>query len=346
MRLGASIGHGAGDPSDLAQRARDLEHAGVDILWTAELYGFDGVSLMGFLACATDRVQIGSSILPFYSRTPTLMAMTAAGIDSLSGGRCILGIGASGPQVIEGFHGVPYDAPVGRTREIIDICRKTWAREEPVTYDGRYYQLPLPPERGTGLGKPLKLVNHPVRSAVPIYVAALGPRNVEVTAELADGWIPIFFWPEKVTETWNVSLATGTAKRSDALGPLEIVAGGGVVIGDGVEHLRDRARPNLAFYIGGMGAKDRNFYNDLLIRYGYEREAKEIQELFLSGKRDEAARAVPKELVDGTSLIGPAGWVRDRIAAYKEAGVTVLNVNVSGPDATKTIDQLRTWADE
>jgi F420-dependent oxidoreductase-like protein len=341
MRLGTGLGYG-GDPKQAAERARTLEAAGIDVLWVAELYSLDAVSLMGYLAAVTERVEIGSSILPFYSRTPTLLAMSAAGVDALSGGRCILGIGASGPQVIEGWHGVPYDRPIGRTREVIDICRKVWRREV-VTHDGPSYHLPLPPEEGTGLGKPLKMINKPLRPDIPIYVASLGPKNVEMTAEVADGWIPVFFWPERANDVWGDALAKGAANRAADLAPLEIVAGGTVAIGEGLEHLRDRARPGMALYIGGMGARDRNFYNDLCRRYGFEAEAEEIQELYLSGRKDEAAAAVPEALLEGTSLIGPEGYVKERLAAYREAGVTVLNVNVPGPEPERTIEKVREW---
>jgi F420-dependent oxidoreductase-like protein len=299
---------------------------------------------MGFLASVTERVQIGSSILTFYSRTPTLLAMSAAGVDALSGGRAILGIGASGPQVIEGFHGVPYEAPVGRTREVIDICRQVW-RREPTSYSGRYYQLPLPEGEGTGLGKPLRMIDHPVRDRIPVYVAAIGPGNVEAVAKKAEGWIPIFFWPEKADEVWGPSLRIGSKEREDGLGPLEVVAGGTVAIGENIEHLRESSRPGLALYIGGMGARGRNFYNDLACRYGFEKEAKAIQDAYLDGRKDEAAALVPQELIDATSLIGPAGFVRDRIAAYKEAGVTVLNVNVAGPEPGGTIEQVKEWTE-
>ncbi len=340
MRLGTGIGRD--NPAALAKRAQSLEKAGVEVLWASELYGFDGVSLMGFLACATETVQIGSSILPFYSRTPTLLAMSAAGVDALSGGRCILGIGSSGPQVIEGFHGVPFDAPVGRVEEIIDICRTVW-RREPINHNGRHYQIPLPPGEGLGLGKPLKMIDHPVRDRIPIFVASLGPKNVESTARYADGWLPIFFWPERSGEVWGEPLARGAAQRDPALDPLEIVAGGTVAIGDGLEDLRQAARPQLALYIGGMGAADMNFYNDLACRYGLEDAAKRIQDLYLDGHKEEAAREVPQELIDATSLIGPAGYVRDRLAAYKEAGVTILTARFAGPDRERTISQLREW---
>jgi F420-dependent oxidoreductase-like protein len=269
--------------------------------------------------------------------------MTAAGIDLLSGGRGILGLGASGPQVIEGFHGVAYDAPIGRTREIIEICRKVWRREV-VEHDGKYYKLPLPPEKGTGLGKPLKMITHPVRDRIPIYVASLGPKNVEMTAEVADGWIPTLFWPERAGDVWGESLAKGAANRAADLGPLETVAGGPVAIGEGLEHLRDRARPGVALYVGGMGARDRNFYNQLFRRYGFEKEADEIQELYLAGKKEEAAAAVPQEFLDATSLIGPAAFVKERIEAYKAAGVTILNASPMGGDTAKTLEQVKAWA--
>lgn len=343
MRLGSSIGKGA--PAQIIERVKGLEDAGVDIVWASELYGFDAPTVMGFVAAVTERVQIGSSILQLYSRTPTLTAMTAMGVDNLSGGRCILGLGASGPQVIEGWHGLPYDRPIGRTREIIEVCRKVWRREI-VTYEGRDYTLPLPPEKGTGLGKPLKSIDHPVRDAIPVFVASLGPKNVEMTAEVADGWIPIFFYPEKADEVWGEALAKGAANRSPDLAPLEIVAGGAVAIGDGLEELRERIRPQLALYIGGMGARGQNYYNDLAVRYGYEAEAKEIQDLYLSGKKKEAEALVPAGLLEGQSLIGPASYVKERIAAYEEAGVTVLNVNPVGPgDPRQTIEQLRGWVD-
>lgn len=338
MRLGASVGRG--DPGVLRQRARDLEDSGIDVLWAAELYGFDGPSMMGFLAAVTERVQIGSAILPFYSRSPALLAMTAAGVDALSGGRCILGIGASGPQVIEGFHGVPFDSPVGRTEELIDICRAIW-RREPLEHDGRHYQIPLPEDQGLGLGKPLKLIDHPVRSSIPIFVAASGPKNVQTAARVADGWLPIFFWPERSAQVWGQPLAAGLHDRDPSLRPLEVVASASVAIGDDLEELRDMVRPQLALYIGGMGAREMNFYNDLACRYGLEDDARRIQDLYLAGHKDEAARAVPAELVDGTTLIGPAGLVRERLAAYAAAGVTVLNLRPLGPDPVATIARVR-----
>ncbi|MBA3653530.1 MAG: LLM class F420-dependent oxidoreductase [Actinobacteria bacterium] len=341
MRISSQLSY-AGGFKESVDGLVALEKAGLDIVWVAEAYGFDGVSLMGYIAARTETVQIGSGILPIYSRTPTLLAMTAAGVDALSGGRCILGLGASGPQVIEGFHGVQYDAPIGRTKEIIEICRQVWRRER-VEHDGRYYKVPLPPDQGTGLGKPLKLITHPVRERIPIYVASLGPKNVEMTAELADGWMPLFYIPEKAGDVWGDALAKGGANRSADLGPLDVVAGGLCAIGDDVAGVREFVRPMLALYIGGMGARGRNFYNDLARRYGYDKEAKLIQDLYLDGKKSEAAAEIPDELLELTSLCGPAGYVKERIAAFKEAGVTTLNVTPIGPDPAAVVGQLKEW---
>jgi F420-dependent oxidoreductase-like protein len=260
----------------------------------------------------------------------------------LSEGRFILGLGASGPQVIEGWHGVPYTQPLERTREIIGICRRVWRREV-ITNEG-LYRIPLPPDQGTGLGKPLKLINRPVRPAIPIWVAAMGPKNVAMAAELADGWFPFLFVPERAAEVWGGSLAEGAARRAPELGTLDIAAGGLLAIGEGLEGLRELARPMAALYIGGMGAKGRNFYNSLTRRYGYAKEADEIQELYLSGKKDEAAALVPAELLEKTSLVGPPGYIKERLAAYREAGVTVLNVTAIGSDALGDIAQLKEWA--
>jgi F420-dependent oxidoreductase-like protein len=307
-----------------------VESAGLDLVWVAEAYGFDGPSLMGYLAANTSTVQIASGILPIYTRTPTLIAMTAAGIDALSDGRCHLGLGASGPQVIEGWHGVKYDAPIGRTREIVEVCREVWRREEKLTHDGRYYQMPLAEGERTGLGKPLKIIAHPVRPRIPIWVASLGPKNVAMTAEIADGWMPILFDPAKANHVWGDDLAAGTAKRSDDLDPLMVAAGGLTAIGDDVKGFLDFVRPMVALYVGGMGAKGKNFYNDLFRRYGYEAEAEaeaeKLQDLYLDGKKEEAAEVIPIDFLEAISLIGPEGYVAERIAAFGEAGVTHLQV--------------------
>ncbi|MDF5756843.1 LLM class F420-dependent oxidoreductase [Spongiactinospora sp. TRM90649] len=324
MRIGMALGYSKGFKETVAELA-DHERAGLDIVFVAEAYSFDAVSQMGYIAAKTERLLIASGILPIYTRTPALLAMTAAGLDSVSDGRFVLGIGTSGPQVIEGFHGVPYTAPIARTREVIEICRKVWRRER-LEYDGRYYTLPLPEGMGTGLGKPLKLINHPLRARIPIVVAAIGPKNVAMAAELAEGWEPIFYLPEKAADVWGASLAEGAARRDPELGTLDVVAQAPLAIGEDVTGLRDLVRPTLALYIGGMGARGRNFYNDLARRYGYEREAERIQDLYLEGKKDEAAALVPDDLLERISLIGPEGFVRDRIAAMRESGVTTINV--------------------
>jgi F420-dependent oxidoreductase-like protein len=337
-----TVGMRGDDPRVFAQYARRMEEAGVEYLWSGEAYNADAVSTLGFLAAVTERAQIGSSILPLYSRTPALLAMTAVGLDKLSAGRFILGLGASGPQVIEGFHGVAYDRPLGRTREIIDICHSIWRRDR-LVHDGASYHVPLPEDEGTGLGKALKIMDHPVRERIPIYVASLGPRNVEMTAEVAEGWLPLYFWPERAGDQWGDALAAGRARRSADLPALEVVAGGPLAIGDGLEHLRERIRPTLALYFGGMGARGRNFYNDMLRRYGFEREAGEIQDLYLSGRKEEAAALVPQELVDGLSLVGDAAYVKDRVEAFRAAGVTILNVAPAGPNGAADVETVASW---
>lgn len=342
MRIGLGINY-AGGFKEVAAEVADLERAGLDIVFVPEAYSFDAVSALGYLAAKTERVQLASGILQLYTRTPTLTAMTAAGLDYVSDGRYILGLGASGPQVIEGFHGVPYDAPIGRTREVVEICRRVWRRER-LTFEGKHYTIPLPAEQGTGLGKSLKLINHPVRERIPVLLAALGPKNVQLAAEIAEGWQPIFFLPEKAQDVWGEALAAGTAKRDPELGALDVYAGPALAIGDNVEPLREFVKPHLALYIGGMGAKSKNFYHTLATKYGYGAEADRIQELYLAGRKEEAAKVVPDELVRDISLIGSAGFVAERIAAFREAGVTVLNVvPLAGTAAerVKLIEQLR-----
>jgi F420-dependent oxidoreductase-like protein len=336
-----------GSPRDAAARARDLEAAGIDMLWVPELYSFDAISLIGYLAAHTERIELASGILPIYSRTPTLTAMTAAGLDSVSEGRFVLGLGTSGPQVIEGWHGVAFDKPIQRTRELIDICRLVWKREV-VVYDGEAYQLPLPADQGTGLGKPLKIINTPVRPDIPIFLATLGPKNVQLTAELADGWLPAFFHPDRAADVFGKDLRIGAEKRDPQRAPLQIAAGGTLAIceEDEATKLRDLGRPGTALYVGGMGARDRNFYNNVFRRSGYEAEAKLIQDLYLDGKKQEAAAAVPADFLKATALVGDEGFVRERVQAYRAAGVTHLSVNPVGPDPLALIEKVRSWADD
>jgi F420-dependent oxidoreductase-like protein len=344
MRVGIFLNYAGGFAETVLELA-DYERAGADIVFVPEAYSFDAVSQLGYIAAKTERMQIASGILPLYSRTPALLAMTAAGLDYVSDGRFMLGLGASGPQVIEGWHGVPYDAPIGRSREIIEICRMVWRRER-LVYQGRYYQLPL--EGGTGLGKPLKLINHPVRERIPVALAAIGPKNVTAAVELAEAWMPVFYLPEKSAQVWGAAVAEGRARRDPALGPLDVIAHAALAIGEDVTGLRDHTRPELALYIGGMGARGRNFYNDLARRFGYEAEAKAIQDAYLDGRRAEAEALVPAELVERTSLIGPEGYVAERLAAYREAGVTTLNVRplASTHEArVRLIERVRALAD-
>ncbi len=341
MKLSTQLQYGD-DPIRQVEAVVAMEKAGLDVVWVAEAYSFDAVSLMGYLAARTERVEIGSGILPLYSRTPTLIAMTAAGLDALSGGRAILGLGASGPQVIEGFHGVRYDKPVARTRDIIEICRKVWRRER-VEHTG-LYTIPLPPEQGTGLGKPLKLINHPRRADIPIWVAALGDKNLEMTAELANGWLPHAVLPEKMEEVFGPALRAGFAKRAPELGPLQITGGGILALEEEMfAPARQAARDLYALYIGGMGARGRNFYNTVFRRQGFEAEATLVQDLYLDGKKAEAAAALPDDFVDRVTLIGPPAHVRERIAALEEAGVTHLHVHPVGNDAPKLIAQVKEW---
>jgi F420-dependent oxidoreductase-like protein len=327
MKISTVLSYAGGFRKAAAEVA-ELEQAGLDLVWVAEAYGLDSPSQMGYLAALTERIEIGSAILPIFTRTPTLIAMTAAGIDTLSEGRFHLGLGSSGPQVIEGWHGVPFSAPIGRTREIIEVCRQVWARQAPLVHEGKYYTMPLPAGAGTGLGKALKIIAHPVRPSIPIWVAALGEKNVAMTAELADGWIPMLFIPEKARQVWGSSLDAGQAKRDPGLGPLQITVGGLLAIGEGedVVALRQLARPMIALYVGGMGAKGKNFYNDVVRRYGFEKEAETIQDLYLSGKKAEAEALVPDELLEATSLCGPEGYVAERIDAFRQAGATHLQV--------------------
>lgn len=342
MRTGIFLSY-AGGFKETVEQVVTLEKQGVDIVLVAEAYSFDAVSQLGYLAAKTSTIELGSGVVPIYTRTPTLLAMTAAGLDYVSEGRFRLGIGTSGPQVMEGFHGVPFDAPLGRTREVVEICRQVWRRER-LNHQGRHYQIPLPADRGTGLGKPLKLINQPVRERIPIHIASLGPKNVELTAEIAEGWQPVFFLPERADDIWGDALRAGKAKRGSNLGDLDVMVGVSLAIGDNVEERLEWAKPQLALYIGGMGAKGRNFYHDVASRYGFGEVADRIQELYLSGRKAEAIAAVPDELVRGVSLIGPAGYVKERIAAFAEAGVTTLlasPVTADGAEYVSFMEQFQ-----
>lgn len=331
----------ADNPRTAADEVVKLEAAGLDAVWVAEAYGFDSPTVMGYIAARTERMQIGAGILNVYSRTPALIAQTGAGLDVLSEGRALLGLGASGPQVVEGWHGKPYDRPLGRTRETVELCRRIWRREI-IDHHG-ITDMPLPAEKGGKLGKPLKFLNHPAREEVPIHIAALGPANVRMTAEIADGWLPHLFIPEKSQQVWGSALAEGAAKRAPGRGPLEISAGTVLAVGEDAAAVRESVRPLIALYIGGMGAKGKNFYNDVARAYGYEEAAEKVQDLYLSGKKKEAEAAVPAEFCELVSLCGPEGYVRERIEAFREAGVTMLNVVPVGPDPAGLIERVKSW---
>jgi len=337
MRIGMMISY-AGGFAETVEELADYETAGLDLVLVPEAYSFDAVSQLGYIAARTKRLQLASGILQIYTRTPTLTAMTAAGLDYVSGGRFNLGLGASGPQVVEGFHGVPFDAPLARTREIVEICRKVWRREV-LVHNGKHYRLPL----DTPLAKPLKLINRPVRERIPIILAAVGPKNVEMAAEIAEGWQPLFFHPEKARGVWGEALERGLAKRDPALGTLDVGVTVPLAFTNDPSVLQSY-RAMLALYIGGMGAREKNFSNEVARRYGYVKEAALIQDLYLSGRKAEAAAAVPEDLVRDTSLVGPVGYVTDRLAAFRGAGVTTLQVTSLGgthAERVRAIETLR-----
>jgi F420-dependent oxidoreductase-like protein len=329
VRLGLNVGYwGLGmTAADQLDVAKEAEAAGYDSVWAAEAYGSDAATVLAWLAAQTSRIKIGSAIFQMPARSPAMTAMTAATLDQLSGGRMLLGIGTSGPQVAEGWHGQRFAKQLGRTREYVEILRKALSRER-LVYEGETYRLPLP----DGPGKALKLTIAPVQDEIPIYIASIGPRNTELTGEIADGWLPIFFSPEHVGQAREL-LDEGAARAGRSLEDenFDIAPGVNVCIDDDVDRARDRMRHFIALYVGGMGSRERNFYNQLVQRYGFEDAAREIQELYLDGKKDEAAAAVPPELIDTITLVGPRDKVRDRLAVYREAGVgSLIVVPVSG----------------
>lgn len=343
MRLGSSLEY-AGDPITSAEAVAEQEKAGLDVVWVTEAYGFDSPTMMGFLAGRTSSIEIGSGVMNVFSRTPAAIAQTAAGLDNVSGGRAILGLGASGPQVIEGFHGQAFEKPLSRIRDVVQVVRQVLRREGPLRYQGKAVSVPLPDGQGTGLGKPLKLINRPNRAAVPLYLASVTEKSVEMTAEIADGWWPALFMPENADAVWGPSLRAGMARRDPALGPLEVTCGGLLAVAEGDE--RDRllaiGRNHIALYVGGMGAVGKNFYNDVLARSGYPDEARTIQELYLSGRKAEAAALVPRVVVENMNFIGSPAFIQERMAAYGEAGVTILNVTPVGGDLD-LISRAKDW---
>jgi len=334
VKLGLSLGYAppGTNPADLFPLVQEAERLGFDSVWVAEAWGTDAVSVLGWLAAKTERIKLGSAIMQIPGRTPANTAMTAATLDLLSGGRFLLGLGTSGPQVVEGWHGQPWGKPLGKTREYVEIVRAA-LRREVVEQEGEHYRIPWDGPGATGLGKPLKLMLRPLRADIPIYLAALGPKNVALAAEIADGWLPIFVTPERFDDAFGASLAGAPAG-------FEIAATVSVLVGDDVAALHDALRPHVALYVGGMGAKGRNFYNALVRRYGWEEEAERIQELYLAGKQREAIAAVPDELVDAVSLVGPKERIAERLEAWRETPVTTLVLGTPQPEALQVLAEL------
>jgi F420-dependent oxidoreductase-like protein len=313
--------------------AQEADRLGFHSVWTAEAYGSDAVTTLTWLAAKTEKINVGTAIMQMTARAPAMTAMTAATLDLLTGGRMLLGIGASGPQVVEGWHGVPYGKPVTRAREYVEIIRKILKREQPLEHHSEHYDIPC--KGGSGLGKPLKLIIHPLRSNIPIYLAAVGPKNVALAAEVADGWLPVFFSPERIG-VYREWLDEGFAKAGGGkdLTVFDIAPTATIVMGDDVAACRNTIKPHLALYIGGMGAREKNFYFNIACRYGYEEAARKIQDLYLAGKKMEAIAAVPDELVDEVALCGPRERIAERLEAWKTSGITTL---ICGASDIKTL---------
>jgi F420-dependent oxidoreductase-like protein len=344
MRLGLHVGYwGLGLTADeQLTLVREAESAGFDSVWAAEAYGSDAATVLAWLAANTEKIRIGSAIFQMPGRSPAMTAMTAATLDNLSNGRVILGIGSSGPQVAEGWHGQRFAKQLSRTREYVAILRKALARER-LEFEGETYVLPLP----NGPGKALKLMIPPVQEKIPIYIAAIGPKNTQLTGEIADGWMPTFFSPEHVGE-FRELLEEGAARAENGKkidDSFDIAPNVSLCISDDIDAARDVMRPLLALYVGGMGSKDKNFYNALVRRYGFEEAAEEVQNLYLSGKKDEAAAALPAELIDKTALVGPVDRVKERLELYREAGVGTLITTPIAPDMAGRSKMLHALAD-
>jgi len=333
MKLGLIWGYwGQLPPPNLIETTKLAEDLGFDSVWTAEAWGSDAFSPLAYLAGHTSRIKLGTSVVQIAGRTPTATAMHAITIDHLSGGRLILGLGASGPQVVEGWYGQPYKRPLARTREYVEIIRRVMAREEPLDFDGEFYQHPYHGPGSMGLGKPLRAITHPLRREIPIYLGAEGPKNVAMTAEIADGWIPLYYSPFR-QDVYADQLA-------GARDGFEIAAMANLNITDDVEAGLYPVKAMLGFYIGGMGAKGKNFHTDLMARMGYEEQALRIQDLFFEGRRDEAIAAVPTEFADEISLVGPPGRIRERLEAWKDSPVTTLTMYPSAPEQMRQIAEI------
>jgi F420-dependent oxidoreductase-like protein len=339
MRLGIMLGYAAGKMELPVELVQEADRLGVYAAWAAEAYGSDAVTPLAWIGALTKNIKLGTAIMQMPGRTPANAAMTAMTLNQLSGGRFLMGLGLSGPQVVEGWHGESYRRPLTRSREYVEIVRKIFHREDRLTYDGKLYQIPYQGEDATGLGKPLKSTLH-AQPDIPIYLAAIGPKNVELTAEIADGWLPIFFSPQKFESIYAPFIAAGLAKAHKTMSDLDIAPSVSVVVNDNLQVAYNMLRPMLALYIGGMGAKGRNFYNDLTVRYGYETAAAEIQELYLSGRKGEAMMKVPAELIDEIALVGPKERIRERLQLWIDSPVTTLNMMIYDVQALRTMVDL------
>jgi F420-dependent oxidoreductase-like protein len=340
MKLGLFIGYSGAQIRLPVETVQQAERLGYDSVWTAEAYGSDAVTPLAYLAAKTERIRLGTGIMQMPARTPAMTAMTMSTLDQLAGGdRVIVGLGLSGPQVVEGWHGQPWGSPVKRTREYVEVLRKMFAREEPVTYDGDEYQLPYTGPGSAGLGKPLKSILH--MKPLPIYLATLGPANVKTTAELADGWLPMWFSPQRM-DVFRPWLEEGFARAGNGKGydNFEIQPACNVIVSDDVQECFRQMKPNVALYMGGMGARGKNFHNDVIVRYGYGDVAERIQDLYLNGQRAEALEAVPDELCDEISLVGPADRIRERYRIWEDSGITALSVQSQDPVAIELMADI------
>jgi F420-dependent oxidoreductase-like protein len=337
MRLGLNVGYSGSKIAIDMKLIKEADKLGFHSVWSAEAYGSDAVTPLAWIAGQTEHIHVASGIMQMPARTPAMTAMTASTLDQLSGGRFLLGLGVSGPQVVEGWHGVPYGKPLVRTREYVEIVRKIWAREQPLEHQGEHYQIPYRGPGASGLGKPLKSILH--GRQIPIYIAAIGPKSVEQTAEIADGWLPIFYSPYR--HIYKPALDAGFARAGagKSLKTFDVAPSVTVILGDDVNACLEFIKPFLALYIGGMGARGKNFYNELACRYGFEKEAKTIQDLYLSGKKAEAAAAVPSALADEISLVGPAERIRDRMAAWRESGITTMICSLRQPELLRILTE-------
>lgn len=342
MRLGLNFGYFATGVAHDRSLLEEADRLGFHSVWTAEAYGADAVTPLAWMAAHTSQIRVGSGIMQMPARTPAMTAMTAATLDQMSGGRMLLGLGVSGPQVVEGWHGVPYGKPLQRTREYVAIVRAILAREAPVTFDGTEYQLPYTGPRATGLGKPLKLISEPLRADIPIYLAAIGPKNVALAAEIADGWLPIFFSPEHFADVYDAVLEGGFARSTEPgkADRFDVAPSAFTMVTDDVASARMIVKPTLALYIGGMGARGTNFYHDLAARYGFEAAADEIQDHYLAGDKQAAILAVPDALVDEVSLIGSEAQIAERLDAWRESAATTLLLNTMDLATVRTLAQL------